>query len=166
MSSPYRYLGHPRPSIDGRAKALGATRYAADVQLAGMLHAQPVLSTEAHARLRVVRAAVARAVPGVVAVFTAADLPVTAEPPAIRQELVLARDVVTFAGQPVALVVAESAAAAADGAALVEVDYEPLPPVVGVAEATPGRPPSAQGEYLRGDVRGALEASEHVVRRT
>ena len=166
MNSPYRYLGHPRPSIDGRAKALGATRYAADVQLAGMLHAQPVLSTEAHARLRVVRAAAARAVPGVVAVFTAADLPVTAEPPAIRQELVLARDVVTFAGQPVAVVVAESAAAAADGAALVEVDYEPLPPVVGVAEATPGRPPSAQGEYVRGDVRGALQASEHVVRRT
>ena len=166
MSSPYRYLGHPRPSIDGRAKALGTTRYTADVQLAGMLHAQPVLSTEAHARLRAVHAEAARAAPGVVAVLTAADLPVTAEPPAIRQELVLARDVVTFAGQPVALVVAESPAAAADGAALVEVDYDPLPPVVGVSEATRGRPPSADGEYVRGDVQTALEASDHVVKRT
>ena len=166
MSGPYRYLGHPRPSIDGRAKALGTTRYTADVQLAGMLHAQPVLSTEAHARLRGVHAEAARAAPGVVAALTAADLPVTAEPPAIRQELVLARDVVTFAGQPVALVVGESAAAAADGAALVDVDYDPLPPVVGVSDATQGRPPSAEGEYVRGDVQTALEASDHVVRRT
>ena len=166
MSTPYRYLGRPRPLIDGRAKALGATRYAADVGLAGMLHAQPVLSTEAHARLRAVHAKAARAAPGVVAVLTAADLPVTAEPPAIRQEVVLARETVTFAGQPVALVVGESAAAAADGAALVEVDYEPLPPVVGVSAATQGGPTSADGEYVRGDVRAALEASAHVVKRT
>ncbi|MDD9986995.1 MAG: xanthine dehydrogenase family protein molybdopterin-binding subunit [Spirochaetaceae bacterium] len=166
MSAPYRYLGRPRPLIDGRAKALGATRYAADVELAGMLHAQPVLSTEAHARLRAVHAEEARSVPGVVAVLTAADLPVTAEPPTIRQEVVLAREMVTFAGQPVALVVGESAAAAADGAALVEVDYEPLPPVVGVSAATQGGPPSEDGEYVRGDVRAALEASAHVVKRT
>ncbi len=166
MSAPYRYLGRPRPLIDGRAKALGATRYAADVELAGMLHAQPVLSTEAHARLRAVHAEEARSVPGVVAVLTAADLPVTAEPPTIRQEVVLAREMVTFAGQPVALVVGESAAAAADGAALVEVDYEPLPPVVGVSAATQGGPPSEDGEYVRGDVRAALEASPHVVKRT
>ncbi len=166
MSAPYRYLGRPRPLIDGRAKALGATRYAADVELAGMLHAQPVLSTEAHARLHAVHAEAARATPGVVAVLTAADLPATAEPPTIRQEVVLARETVTFAGQPVALVVGESAAAAADGAALVEVDYEPLPPVVGVSAATQGGPPSADGEYVRGDVRAALEASAHVVKRT
>ena len=166
MSAPYRYLGRPRPLIDGRAKALGATRYAADVELAGMLHAQPVLSTEAHARLRAVHAEEARSVPGVVAVLTADDLPGTAEPPTIRQEVVLARETVTFAGQPVALVVGESAAAAADGAALVEVDYEPLPPVVGVSAPTRGGPPSADGEYVRGDIRAALEASAHVVKRT
>ena len=46
MSAPYRYLGRRRPAIDGRAKARGAARYAADVQLAGMLHAQPVLSRQ------------------------------------------------------------------------------------------------------------------------
>ena len=165
MTAPYRYVGHPRPTIDGRAKALGATRYAADVELAGMLHAQPVLSTEAHARLRTVHAEAARAAPGVVAVLTAADLPVTAESPTVRQEMVLAREVVTFAGQPVALVVGESAAAAADGAALVEVDYEPLPPVVGASAATESRPPLADGEYVRGDVQAALAASAHVVKR-
>ena len=166
MSSPYQYLGHPRPAIDGRAKALGVTRYAGDVQLAGMLHAQPVLSQEAHARLRAVRASAASAVPGVSAVLTAADLPVTATPPETRHQAVLARDIVTFCGQPVALVVAESAAAAADGAALVEVDYDPLPPVVGVAGAADDRPPSASGEYRRGDAAAALRGSDHVVKRT
>ncbi len=165
MSTPYRYLGRRRPAIDGRVKALGAARYAADVQLAGMLHAQPVLSALAHARLRAVRVEAARAVPGVVAVLTAADLPVTAAPPATRQEAVLARGAVTFCGQPVALVVAESAAAAADGAALVEIDYDPLPPAVGVAGGAPSRP-AAAGEYRRGDAGAALRASDHVVERT
>lgn len=164
MSTPYRYLGHRRPAIDGRAKALGAARYAADVQLAGMLHAQPVLSPVAHARLRAVRAEAARAVPGVAAVLTAADLPAS-PPPATRHEAVLARDAVTFCGQPVALVVAESAAAAADGAALVEIDYDPLPPVVGVADGETGRP-AAAGEYRRGDAGAALRASDHVVERS
>lgn len=162
MSAPYRYLGRRRPAIDGRAKARGAVRYAADVQLAGMLHAQPVLSAAAHARLRAVRVEAARAVPGVVAVFTAVDLPVTAAPPATRQEAVLARGAVTFCGQPVALVVAESPAAAADGAALVEIDYDPLPPAVGCADGAP----TAAGEYRRGDARAALRASDHVVERT
>ena len=162
MNTPYRYLGRRRPAIDGRAKARGDARYAADVQLAGMLHAQPVLSAAAHARLRAVRIEAARAVPGVVAVFTAVDLPVTVAPPATRQEAVLARGDVTFCGQPVALVVAESPAAAADGAALVEIDYDPLPPTVGCA----GGEPAAAGEYRRGDVRAALRASDHVVERT
>lgn len=165
MSTPYRYLGRRRPAIDGRAKALGAARYAADVQLAGMLHAQPVLSAVAHARLRAVRAQAARAVPGVVAVLTAADLPAPAAPPATRHEAVLARGAVTFCGQPVALVVAESAATAADGAALVEIDYDPLPPSVGVAGGRAGRP-AAAGEFRRGDADAALRASDHVVERT
>lgn len=162
MSAPYRYLGRRRPAIDGPAKARGAARYAADVQLAGMLHAQPVLSAMAHARLRAVRVAAARAVPGVVAVFTAGDLPITAAPPATRQEAVLARGAVTFCGQPVALVVAESPAAAADGAALVEIDYDPLPAAVGYADGAP----TAAGEYRRGDARAALRASDHMVLRT
>lgn len=165
MSTPYRYLGRRRPAIDGRAKALGAARYAADVQLAGMLHAQPVLSDVAHARLRAVRVKAARAVPGVVAVLTAADLPTPAAPPATRHDAVLARGTVTFCGQPVALVVAESAAAAADGAALVEIDYDPLPPAVGVADGSDVRP-AAAGEFRRGDADAALRASAHVVERT
>ena len=147
---------------------MGATRYTADVQIAGMLHAEPVLSQEAHARLRAIHTEAACAARGVVAVLTAADLPVSADPPTTRIKAVLAREVVTFAGQPVALVVAESAAAAADGAALVEVDYEPLPVVVGLDGAAPSvdRPSATTGDLSRGDAGAALQAADHVVRRT
>ena len=93
-----------------------------------------MLSTEAHARIRGVDKDAALAIPGVVAVLLASDLPLattgtdrTAEP--------LAREEVVFAGQPVALVVAETEAAAEDGAELVFVDYEPLAAVVDVEAA-------------------------------
>ena len=127
-------IGVARPRVDAPDKVTGATRYAADGYVHGLLHARPVLSTEAHARIRGVDKDAALAAPGVVAVLLAADLPLattgtdrTAEP--------LAREEVVFAGQPVALVVAESEAAAEDGAELVVVDYEPLDAVVDVEAA-------------------------------
>ncbi|HYI74239.1 MAG TPA: xanthine dehydrogenase family protein molybdopterin-binding subunit [Gaiellaceae bacterium] len=127
-------LGVARPRIDAPDKVTGATRYAADGYIHGLLHARLVLSTESHARILGVDDAAALDVPGVVAVLTAADLPIassgidrTAEP--------LAREEVVFAGQPVALVVAETEAAAEDGAELVVVEYEPLEAVVDVEAA-------------------------------
>ena len=116
-------IGVARPRIDAPDKVTGATRYAADGYVHGLLHARPILSTEAHARIRNVDREAALAVPGVVAVLIAADLPLattgtdrTAEP--------LAREEVIFSGQPVALVVAETEAAAEDGAEAVFVEYE------------------------------------------
>ena len=91
----------------------------------GLLHARPVLAAEAHARITRIDGSAALEVPGVVAVLTAADLPLAggsgraAEP--------LAREEIVWSGQPVALVVAETEAAAEDGAALVDVDADPLP---------------------------------------
>ncbi|HEY5871772.1 MAG TPA: hypothetical protein VIT46_00935, partial [Gaiellaceae bacterium] len=127
-------IGVARPRVDAPDKVTGATRYAADGYVHGLLHARPVLSTEAHARIRGVDKEAALATPGVVAVLLAADIPLattgtdrTAEP--------LAREEVVFAGQPVALVVAETEAAAADGAELVVVDYEPLEAVVDLEAA-------------------------------
>ena len=127
-------IGVARPRVDAPDKVTGATRYAADGYVHGLLHARPVLSTEAHARIRGVDKDAALATPGVVAVLLASDLPLattgidrTAEP--------LARAEVVFAGQPVALVVAETEAAAEDGAELVLVDYEPLDAVVDVEAA-------------------------------
>jgi len=127
-------IGVPRPRIDAPDKVTGATRYAADGYIHRLLHARLVLSTEAHALIREIDRDAALAVPGVVAVLGAGDLPITttgtdrtAEP--------LAREEVIFAGQPVAIVVAETEAAAEDGAELVIVEYEPLEAVVDVEDA-------------------------------
>ena len=127
-------IGVARPRIDAPDKVTGATRFAADGYVHGLLHARPVLATEAHARIRGIDKEAALALPGVVAVLAAADLPI-ASTGTDRTSEPLAREEVVFAGQPVALVVAESEAAAEDGAEAVVVDYEPLGAVVDVEEA-------------------------------
>lgn len=135
MNPTYTYLGHPRKLIDGKAKVLGHTRYTGDVRLPGMLYARPLLSPYAHARIVAIDRAAALAVPGVVAVLLAADLPTRDRVASSRQSTVLAHDEVLFRGHPVALVVAESEAAARDGVDLVEVEYAPLPVIATPAEA-------------------------------
>lgn len=132
----HRYLGTPRPLIEGREKVTGGSRYAADLTLPGMLHARPILSPYAYAHLGAIDATAALALPGVVAVLTAADLPTRDQPITSRNSAVLARERVLWAGQPVALVVAESAAVATDAAELVQIAYEPLPAAVELTTAT------------------------------
>ena len=132
-------IGVSRPRVDAPDKVTGATRYAADGEVHGLLHARLVLSTEAHALIQQVDRDAALAMPGVAAVLVAEDLPIagagtdrTTEP--------LARTEVVFAGQPVALVIAETEAAAEDALEAVVVEYEPLPAVVDVEDAMlPGR---------------------------
>jgi CO/xanthine dehydrogenase Mo-binding subunit len=149
-------IGFARPRIDAPDKVTGATRFAADGYVHGLLHARPILSTEPHALVRRVDGEAALTVPGVVAVLVAADLPLattgtdrTAEP--------LAREEVVFAGQPVALVVAETEAAAEDGAEAVTVEYEPLPAIVGLEDAViPGAPLARLVEEAEGG--GDLES--------
>lgn len=133
-------IGVPRPRLDSGDKVVGATRYAGDDDLAGLLHARLVLSTQAHALLAGIDTAAALAVPGVVAVLTADDLPI-ADPGSGRSHEPLASGEVVFVGHPIALVVAETEAAAADGAAAVTVDYEGLEPVLDMEAAmAPGSP--------------------------
>ena len=127
-------IGVSRPRIDAPDKVTGATRFAADGYVHGLLHARPVLATEAHARIRGIDKEAALAIPGVVAVLAAADLPI-ASTGTDRTSEPLAREEVVFAGQPVALVVAESEAAAEDGAEAVVIDYESLAAAVDVEEA-------------------------------
>src|SRR6185312_3362204 len=134
-------IGVPRRRRDGEAKVRGLTRYVGDLPLHGLLHARLVLAAEAHARITRIDKTEALAVPGVVAVLTADDLPIVggsgraAEP--------LAREEIVWAGQPVALVIAESEAAAEDGAALVDVDADPLEPVLDLEAAiADGAPPA------------------------
>jgi CO/xanthine dehydrogenase Mo-binding subunit len=135
-----KVIGVPRPRLDAPEKVAGVTRYAADGHVQGLLHARLVLSAEAHGRIRRIDREAALAQPGVVAVLTAADLPLTATG-TDRTAEPLAQEEVVFAGQPVALVVAESEAAAEDGVEAVVVDYEPLPAVVDLEQAMlPGSP--------------------------
>ena len=115
-------------------------RYVADLRFEGQARACFVRSTVAHGRIVDVDTGQARAQPGVLGVFTAADLDLPDLPPlpVVEQRMgrpVLPRHIVRFAGEPVAVVVAETAAAAADAAEHVLVDVEPLPAVVTLADA-------------------------------
>src|SRR5262245_15729418 len=134
----------PRRKEDRRL-LVGAGCFVDDVTPAKLLHLGVVRSTEAHARLVKVAVADARALPGVVAAWTADDLPEVAgglpagygggykgrpfSPPAI------AHDVVRHVGEPVAVVVADAAARLADALDALAVEYEPLPPLTGAEAA-------------------------------
>ena len=127
-------IGRPIPRVDGRPKVTGRARFAADIGARGLLHARPVLALPAHALIERIDASAALAVPGVVAVLTAADLPIVSDGTDRRHEP-LARREILWAGQPVALVVAETAEAAADAAALVLVETTLLDPVLDLDRA-------------------------------
>ncbi len=126
-------IGTARRRRDGEAKVLGQTRYVGDMAVHGLLHARPVLAAEAHARLLEIDGSAALALPGVVAVLTAADLGLKGGSGRVAEPL--AREEIVWSGQPVALVIAETAAAAEDGAALVLVEADPLPAVLDLEAA-------------------------------
>jgi len=122
----------------------GQGRFVDDIRLTGMLHLAFSRSPLAHAEIRSIDTSAALAVPGVRAVYTYGDLDFHAGVPtgsnptgdAIQPERpVLARNKVRMVGEPIAVVVADSRYAAADGAAAVFVDLVPLDPVVAVEDA-------------------------------
>ncbi len=166
--SDFSFVGKPTPLIDGPAKITGNLKYIGDLKLPGMLHARFVLSTYAHAKLGDIDANAALDIPGVQSVLTAADLPSIT--PSSRAKLMLARERVIFVGQPVAIVLADSPAAAADGADLVMVDYEPLEAVTSMDAALAddatviwptGIPTGAEDEAAHGaDTGGESESDD------
>jgi carbon-monoxide dehydrogenase large subunit len=154
-------IGKPLRRVEDDRLLRGQGRYVADLDVPGTLTACFVRSPHAHARIGRVDAEAARAMPGVVAVFTPdevapriAPICVAGEahtPERLLRELkpvdrvhpvpVFPTERVTYVGQPVAMVVAESKRAAQDAAEAVQVDYEPLPAVVdAVAALEPGAP--------------------------
>ncbi len=140
----YTYLGRSVRRIDGPEKLTGQTRYTADLPIDGLLYARPILSPYAHARIRGIDKSAALALPGVAAVLTADDLPMTRsrEDESSRHRSPLAHEYVLFRGQPVAFALAADPAVAQDAADLVAVDYEPLEPVSDpLAAMQPGAPP-------------------------
>ena len=146
-----RLVGQPIKRREDPRFITGRGTYTDDVKLPGTQHAVFVRSPLAHARIRSIDTAAARALPGVRAVFTGKDLadggvnpiPVGWLLPGLKTPdfRAIAVDEVRHAGEAVAVVVAESAAIARDAAELVRVDYEELPVVVdAVAALRPGAP--------------------------
>lgn len=125
------------PRLDGPAKVMGRAKYAVDLDIAGAAEGVAVRADRAHARILEIDASEAEAVPGVLAVVTAATVaPIDVRFGHIsRDHPALAVDKVRYAGEPVALVVAETRRAAERGARLVRVRYEDLPAVIDAEEA-------------------------------
>ncbi|MDP3428216.1 MAG: molybdopterin-dependent oxidoreductase, partial [Humidesulfovibrio sp.] len=179
---------HPRPSspprADALAKATGAERYVLDLAPAECLFAgafRPGASCGpaggvAHGRVLGVDASAALAVPGVLRVLTAADVPGTNLQGIVHKDQpVLCGEVIRHAGDPVALVLAESAEALRRGLACMRADIEPLPGVFDPEEALKkGAPLVHEGHkggnlllravIQKGDARAALKNAPVVVR--
>ena len=149
-----RYTGASIKRSEDPRILTGAGRYVDDIKLPGMLHAAFVRSPLAHARVLSIDVSAARALPGVVAAFTGAELEVMTVPgPDALMALMgwagptpeftlLATDKVRLVGDPVAIVIAENRYVAEDGCELVEVEYDDLPPVANAGFALdPSSPP-------------------------
>jgi len=133
-----------------------------------MLHARLILSSQARARITNIDTSAALEVPGVTAVVTADDLPAFArnDDQTVRESFLLAHRTVNYAGQQIAVVLAETPEAAREAADLVWVDYEPLEPVADLEAALSDDAPrlrsgtsdnvSGRARYTRGDADAAL----------
>ena len=131
---------------DGPDKVMGRARYAADIHLTGMLHGKILRSPHPHARIRGIDARRALALPGVMAVVTAADFPeVSAEAADLAEGAnvnygfysrnVMAREKALYRGHAIAAIAAASPHLAEEALALIDVDYEVLPAVLNADEA-------------------------------
>jgi carbon-monoxide dehydrogenase large subunit len=139
-----RMIGSAHIKIGGDRLVTGAGEFVADVRVAGMLQAAVFRSRHAHARLVSIDVKRALETPGVRAILTAADVPEQAiipnripVPPGTERYLqpAIARDVVRYVGEPVALVVADDRYLAADALERIDVVYEPLPVCASAATA-------------------------------
>jgi CO/xanthine dehydrogenase Mo-binding subunit len=137
--------------VDGLDKVTGAATYAADITRPGMLWGKILRSPYPHTRIISIDTSKARALPGVHAVLTGADLPEHyLVGRAMRDMPVLARGVVRFVGEKVAAVAAESREIAEDALNLIEVVYEELPAVFDPVEAIqPGAPLVHEPDWVR-----------------
>ncbi|HYM68950.1 MAG TPA: xanthine dehydrogenase family protein molybdopterin-binding subunit [bacterium] len=143
-----QYVGARVKRIEDPKLIRGQGSYVDDLALAGMLHAVFIRSPHGHARIAGVRLDAVRAHPGVIGAFAAADLreiqkafpAATVDGMRMAPHLPLADREVNYMGQPVAVVVAESAYGARDAAELVEVAYDPLPAAVDLDRAAAGAP--------------------------
>ena len=174
-------IGASAVRYEAEALTLGDRGYVDDLRVPGMLHAALRLTDHARADITAIDTATALAAPGVVGVFTAADIPGDLRVGIISKDwpiLIPVGGRTSYAGDVLAVVVAETRQQARDAVGLVDVEYVVHPvitdPVAAVA-ATSSKDLAVWGtesnvlsvsEYQRGDVDEALSASTHVVRET
>jgi xanthine dehydrogenase molybdenum-binding subunit len=192
----YNVIGTRPIRHDGADKVTGRAQYGADIRLTGMLHGRVLRSPLAHARIVSIDTSRAEALPGVRAVVTAQDLPAArdavedlGEGATNLKELsdnILAGDKVLYRGHPIAAVAATSPHIALEALGLIEVEYEPLPPVLDVRDAmredaplvnekqhtkslsgTSEKPSNiaAHIQFERGDIEKAFAEADQVVER-
>ena len=177
------YTGQSIKRFEDHRLLTGQSSYVDDMTRPGMLHALIIRSPHGHARIRSIDASAALALPGVVAVVTAQDIADIAVLPtresADADELnpprhpALAVDKACYAGQPVAIVLAENIYTAEDAVELVNIDYEILPAVIDPREATSESAPVIHEQFgsnivLRtvnagGDLDGAFAGADCVI---
>jgi xanthine dehydrogenase molybdenum-binding subunit len=156
----FKVIGTRPIRHDGVDKVTGRAKYGADYSFPNMLHGKVLRSPYAHARIKSINIQKALAVPGVKAIITGKDLPELPNRMEALGEIpfnpmhcghnVMARDKVLYNGHAVAAVAATSPHIAEEALALIEVEYEPLPPVMNVDDAmAPGTP------ILHADLRNA-----------
>jgi CO/xanthine dehydrogenase Mo-binding subunit len=144
--APLTVVGKRLPRVDAKERVTGQAIYPADLELPGMVQAKLLRSPHAHARIRRVDTTRAAALPGVLAIITAADfpkLPLGASIPMgetgydlwMVAQMNMARDKVFWVGQPVAAVAAVDVHIAQAALALIDVDYEPLIATLDIAAA-------------------------------
>jgi carbon-monoxide dehydrogenase large subunit len=175
-------VGEPLPSLDAHRFAHGLGRYLSDVELPGCRHVGILRSAMPHARIKRLDLQRALSIPGVRAAFTGTDLAPFSRPiehllpTKIAQPLswgVLAMDVVRYVGEPLAVVIADTASLAEDALAAIEVEYEPLPVVIHCEQALAPDSPLLYPEwgtnqfvaidFSTGDIDQAFKAADGVL---
>ncbi len=178
-----RFIGKPLKRKEDPRLIQGISHYVDDLQLAGMHYAAFLRSPYAHAKIRSVDLSKARHAPGVVLALSGADVdgavqavPCAAQIPDMKAAArpVLARDRVLFVGEAVAVVVATDRYAARDALDLIEVDYEPLTPIVnpekaiakGAVPMHPGHKDNVAFKWALegGDLKAAFKSADKVIK--
>ena len=162
-----RYFGAAVKRLEDPKLITGRGQYLDDIAMPGVLHVAVVRSPHAHALINAIDTSMARGHAGVVAVLTADDLgemarkpmPMMAPAPMVKTPLTqspLAHGSVHYVGEAVALVVGESRAVAEDAAAMVMVDYDPLPAMVDLAHAL-NEGAAVANQALQSNLAGTLK---------
>jgi CO/xanthine dehydrogenase Mo-binding subunit len=168
-------VGRSMVRVDGLGKLTGESLYAGDISYPGMLHLKMLRSDRPHAKILGMRTQDAAKHPGVTAVLTFRDIPgMNRIGSPKKDQPVLCDDKVRLVGDPVALVAAETLAAAEEALSLIQVDYEDLPAVFSPEEALLPHAPQIHEDgnllhertLIKGDAEQGLRDAEVVITNT